>query len=115
MTLNTMLENYKKFEEIKNAFIFMLKSESTKEIYNTITNLKSYSMTIGKDTEQIRVFITSDFKIDIDKFYVEEGIYKGTHIYITVDYKNYSYHETIKDNIDNISKVFDLFNIYKEV
>ena len=37
MTLDAMLENYKKFEEIKNAFIFMLKSESTNTIYNSLT------------------------------------------------------------------------------
>lgn len=114
MTLDAMLENYKKFEEIKNAFIFMLKSESTNTIYNTIINLKSYSMTVGKDTEHLKVVITNDIIVDIVKFYVETGIYRGNHINLTITYKKYTYEEEISANRENISKVFDLFNIYKE-
>lgn len=109
MTLNTMLENYKKFEEIKNAFIFMLKSESYKEIYHTINNLEWNFGQQGEDVEIIRVFITEGFVIDIAKLHFDTGINR---IEIQVNYKEYSsYHEQIKDNVENIVNVFDLFRL----
>lgn len=112
MTLDAMLENYKKFEEIKNAFIFMLKSESYKEIYHTINNLE-WNFGVLSDAEIIRVCITNDFIIDIKHCTIENKPPVLCRIDIAIFYKEYTEQITIKDReaFKNIENVFDLFRL----